>query len=318
MTREPLISIVIPAYNVGSYISDCMQSVFGQTYRKTEVIVVNDGSTDNTEEVIESSKFFSDIKYIKQDNTGVSGARNRALGAVTGEYVLFIDADDIVDSRYIEVLLKNISGADVSVCSHANFREGGSLTNLFNYVDDIYKMSGSDLLAEVLYGDRVSSGPHGKLFSINTIKGVLFDTNVRIGEDLDYIAKICEKSNLKVVYTKSKLYGYRERQGSAMNSGYSSAYRQYYRIARAIYEKFSDANQKIKSAASYRLFGVSSLCIAISDSHEDDKMYMTGIDDTKYSVVRDYRSSVKNRILAISYIINSRLTNFLRLKLWQK
>lgn len=316
MIREPLVSIAIPAYNVSRYIDECLQSVFRQSYSNVEVIIVNDGSTDDTEEAIRASGFFDNIRYIKQNNAGVSEARNRALESATGEYILFIDADDIVDTRYVEVLLGNISGVAVSICSHADFYDGESPDTPFSYKSDVTELGRDNLLAEVLYGDKISSGPHGKMFSASVAKGLVFDTSIRVGEDLDYIVRVCDRPNLKARYTSSKLYGYRRRQGSAMNSRYSSVYRQYYDVARRIYGNINGANPRIKKAASYRLFGVSSFCISISDSDDDNREYMSGINDTKFNVVHDRRSSVKNKILAMSYIINSRLTNYLRFKLW--
>src|SRR5690606_8238011 len=98
MTNRPMVSVLIPAYNVGRYIGECLKSVFNQSYDNIEVIVVNDGSTDDIENIISKDSFYDRIKYIKQSNKGVSAARNRALKEATGEYVVFVDADDIVDS----------------------------------------------------------------------------------------------------------------------------------------------------------------------------------------------------------------------------
>lgn len=99
------ISVLIPAYNVENYIEKCLDSLINQTlsYDKYEIIVVNDGSTDNTENIL---KKYSNITVINQNNMGISGARNTCLSNANGKYITFVDSDDYVDKSYLEELLK--------------------------------------------------------------------------------------------------------------------------------------------------------------------------------------------------------------------
>ncbi len=103
MTPDPAVSVIIPAYNVASYIAETLESVFAQTYRDFEVIVVNDGSTDNTEKSI--APFNSRIIYVHKQNGGVQSARNAGLKAAHGRYFAFLDGDDMWLPRYLETLL---------------------------------------------------------------------------------------------------------------------------------------------------------------------------------------------------------------------
>ncbi|MCI8700657.1 MAG: glycosyltransferase [Clostridia bacterium] len=96
------VSIIIPAYNAEKYIERCLKSVLAQKYENKEVIVINDGSTDKTEEKI--SKYINKIKYIKKKNGGLSEARNVGIEKATGKYIMFIDADDYIEKD----LLKNL------------------------------------------------------------------------------------------------------------------------------------------------------------------------------------------------------------------
>lgn len=91
MKEMPLISVLIPTYNYGKFIGKCIDSVLKQTYKNFEIIVVDDGSTDNTKDVVSK---FPEVKYYRQENKGVSVARNKLLKAAKGEYIAFIDADD--------------------------------------------------------------------------------------------------------------------------------------------------------------------------------------------------------------------------------
>ena len=111
----PKVSVIIPTYNREKYIADCIQSVIEQTFSDWELIIVNDGSTDNTEKVI--FQYSEKIKYIYQNNAGVQTARNKGFSVSTGEYILFLDSDDILLPHNLEYLVKildNDKNIDVS------------------------------------------------------------------------------------------------------------------------------------------------------------------------------------------------------------
>ena len=114
----PKISVIIPVYNVEKYLARCLDSVIAQTFSDIEIICINDGSTDNSAEILsEYAKKDKRIKIITQENSGLSIARNVGLEHISGQYVCFIDSDDWVDKNYLEVLfnLLSISGADIAM-----------------------------------------------------------------------------------------------------------------------------------------------------------------------------------------------------------
>ena len=105
-----LISVIIPAYNCSKLIPNAIESVLGQTYSNLELIVVDDGSTDNTAEIILNYKNYNNnMKYIYQNNGGVSKARNTGIKQSVGEYIAFLDADDIWDKNKLEIQMKVIN-----------------------------------------------------------------------------------------------------------------------------------------------------------------------------------------------------------------
>ncbi len=107
-------SIIVPAYNTEKYIDKCLKSIFSNTYKNFEVIIVNDGSTDKTEDIINKYiKKYDNIIYIKQKNMGLSLARNNGVRKATGDYLLFIDSDDYVEKNLLENINKNIDDLDV-------------------------------------------------------------------------------------------------------------------------------------------------------------------------------------------------------------
>jgi glycosyltransferase involved in cell wall biosynthesis len=115
---NPLISVVITNYNYGQYVAKAIQSVFEQTYRPLELIIIDDGSTDNSLEIIETA--ISDasevaVHVVKQENQGIVATRNKAKSLVNGDYYTFLDADDYFDKDYVERLYKAIKEADADV-----------------------------------------------------------------------------------------------------------------------------------------------------------------------------------------------------------
>lgn len=115
---QPKVSIIIPAYNAERWISASLQSVINQTWKDIEIIIVNDGSTDGTESIIQS---FNDcrIKYFFQANKGQCIASNMGLSKATGDYIKFFDADDVMNSEHVEAQLEKLNGSKTSIASCA-------------------------------------------------------------------------------------------------------------------------------------------------------------------------------------------------------
>lgn len=119
MENNPIISIIIPVFNTAPYIERCLETVFNQSYKNIEIIIVNDGSNDSSHDIISGFiRKHQNINYIPlKDNVGVGNARNLGIQAAQGEYIGFIDSDDWVDCSFYEQLLHNLltSGADIAV-----------------------------------------------------------------------------------------------------------------------------------------------------------------------------------------------------------
>lgn len=131
------ISVVIPVYNVERYIAGCLNSVFAQTFTDFEVVIVNDGSKDNSKAIIVQfqEKYKDRIIYLEKENGGLSSARNMALEHVSGKYITFLDSDDYLAANYLELLYTTAekNGCDV-VCSGQNkVRENGEIISKISY-----------------------------------------------------------------------------------------------------------------------------------------------------------------------------------------
>ena len=129
MENKEVVSIVIPIYNVEAYLKQCLETIVNQTYPNLEIILVNDGSPDNSEEICkEFFKRDSRIRYVRQVNGGLSAARNTGIDLATGDYITFVDPDDWVTEDYVETLYTQLKKyeADVSIANYNLFNESTS------------------------------------------------------------------------------------------------------------------------------------------------------------------------------------------------
>lgn len=134
---EELISIVVPIYNLELYIEDCILSIINQTYKNIEIILINDGSTDNTLNIITKiSKYDSRVKIISSVNQGCSNARNLGIDVARGNYIVFVDGDDICFSTMIEYMYKAIKHNKADMCVCNVWRINGSELKTQTHDDD--------------------------------------------------------------------------------------------------------------------------------------------------------------------------------------
>lgn len=217
MSDSRLISIVIPVYNVSEYVRECLDSVIAQTYTDIEIILVDDGSTDDSGRICdEYASRDSRIKVLHRRNGGPSVARNAALDICRGEYVTFIDADDVVSPQYIEILYKNLKkyGADISTVTYSRFCQMSELPEV--YTDEKrYCFNGVGALEHVLYQNMLDSGTWGKMYDISLFNGKRFIETIWY-EDLAIISEIYPNAKI-VVHQDCPVYYYRKSNTSIMN-----------------------------------------------------------------------------------------------------
>ncbi len=149
MNSAPLISIIVPAYNVEKYIKTCLDSLINQTYSNFEIIVINDGSTDQTEEILRSYQSNPKFRIYSQKNGGLSAARNRGIKLANGELVCFIDSDDSVKSDYLEKLVAPFIedvDVDITVCGYQEKFEN----SVINHVLKSQKITGRKVTKDLL------------------------------------------------------------------------------------------------------------------------------------------------------------------------
>lgn len=184
---KPLISIIIPVYNGESTIERCISSVLSQSYENYEIIVVDDGSSDNSHSVIAR---YNDnrIKYVKKENGGVSSARNLGIELSCGDYVLFLDCDDELNSGALEKYASIAKNTSADVISTAiRIRKNGENCSVIGFDSD--KFFGYDIFSHILVSPEKFGYAGGKMVkrSLITDNALKFDTEMKTQEDLSFL-----------------------------------------------------------------------------------------------------------------------------------
>lgn len=231
----PLISIIVPVYNVQDYVGKCLDSICGQSYRNLEIIVIDDGSTDNSPAICDSfAGKDSRIKVLHCKNGGQSAARNRGLDIAEGEFIGFVDSDDWIEADMYECLYTTLfqHKADISICSF--FREEHQQSIPQYNSGKIHVWKSFDAIHEVIEDKRINNFMWALLCTRNIFENIRFPEG-RIFEDIAISPLLYIKAK-KIVYIERPLYHYRIRLISTVNSIYYDASKEY-EIFRTIYER---------------------------------------------------------------------------------
>lgn len=218
---DSLISVIVPVYNVEKYLSQCIKSILNQTYTNLELILVDDGSTDNSGKICdEFSSFDNRVRVIHKINGGLSSARNVGIESAGGDYYSFIDSDDYVENTFLECLYKKIvqENADICECSFFRLRRNRMIKErLFDY----------EILDPETAVRRLLATPYESFIVIwnKLYRKELFDKirfpEGKLHEDEYTTYKLIYESN-KIVYVNMNLYIYRVRDDSIMNSKFAA------------------------------------------------------------------------------------------------
>lgn len=209
------VSVVVPIYNVEKYLRQCLESLVNQNFDDYEIILINDGATDNSMKIAqEFEDKYKNIKLISKKNAGLGAARNTGMKYVTGKYVLFVDSDDYVSPEYISELYNviNREDSDIVICSHEKIYE--NKTEIVNLEVDFNKAyEGIEVLGH-LFSRKIRCYAWDKIYKTE----LFFNNEVqylegRLYEDILATVKLISKSK-KISYINKPLYKYRIREGN--------------------------------------------------------------------------------------------------------
>ena len=220
--KLPLISVIIPVYNTAAYLGRCLESVLKSSYENIEVICINDGSRDNSLEILQGYAAKDSRVYVfSKENGGLSSARNAGLNLAKGEYISFVDSDDYISEDFLKYLFDglNTSQADIAACRFKTVHEESQTHN------DIQDASGHVFDLEAAVKDfAVRSYVCNKLYRKHTLEGFQFSEAMRYAEDACFnLAVMCQSIGTTVWVTEAQLYYYYMRSTSIIHTTSHSA-----------------------------------------------------------------------------------------------
>ncbi len=235
------VTIIVPVYNAEKYIEQCINSIINQSLTEIEIIIVNDGSVDNSLQAIKKiSGGDARIQIIDQQNMGVSAARNNGIKMAQGEFIGFVDADDWVEANMFEVLYNEITstGSDFAICN-INGIDGDKVVNkrlrLTPGVIDLHSDKGREITNFLRFA--YDNANWNKLYNTEILKrnSIMFNEELTVWEDLLFNLYYIHFANQGVV-TDQCLYNYRSHQGSVMGSKGADHIKQF----NLLYDNFID------------------------------------------------------------------------------
>ena len=238
------ISIIVPVYNAEKSICRCIESVLTQTMKNWELLLINDGSIDNSKEIC---SFYenkdSRIKLINKNNSGVSDTRNLGVDLSKGEYITFLDADDWIEHDMLEVMLLNIRKLDVSILLMPTYRDQKniSLNNFISTKKNIFTKE--EIQLEFFKQDLFTYSVWGKLYKKNILKNIRFDKYIQIGEDMLYLWKVLNSVD-RIGYISLCKYHYDLNMSQTVISKFTKRWFLPIRLAKEFYMEVKDISKE--------------------------------------------------------------------------
>lgn len=275
----PLVSIIVPIYNAEIYLEDCLSSIASQTYENIEVILVNDGSTDNSGNI---AKLFCDkdsrFQLVNQPNSGVAAARNAALRLIQGEFVIHVDSDDLVLEKAYEVMVKAAKkhNADIVVSSYLV-----GTKDRFSQKTSNPKITNSQDFIKGLLSGQIHGGLWNKLVSKRIYENIKFNENINYMEDLLFFIEALNNKNPEIVTVSEPSYFYFFRESSLSNQSFDNNVKHVFlvidEIEKILGTKYISSVNKLKMNQKIRF---------ISDEYNKEYMFSDIYPELNSSILR--------------------------------
>lgn len=325
---KPLVSIIVPVYKVEEYLAECVDSLLMQTYPNIEIILVDDGSPDDSGAVCDAyAASDSRVTVIHKENGGPGSARNTGVGLARGEWLTFIDGDDYVSPIFIEVLFQAAVKMHAEVAllpSGSVFREDGdcNLINEFDITENLTSFDSVTCLQMMLY-QEIDSGLHGRLYRKNRIGAEPFPIDMCIGEDIvATYGAVLNVDRVALVDCRA-LYAYRWRSGSLIRREFEPVKAQSaLKLSSWLKVYVQDRCPELAPAVSSRCFSVCRMVYAqLPVANNKDSEVVAAcraalwreIQSHSLTVVRDLHARKRERLAAcISLLGESPFSSFCR------
>lgn len=311
MSRLPLISIIVPVYNVSAYLDRTLQSIVNQSYKELEIILVNDGSTDNSGQLCDRwAEKDARIRVVHQENGGPSRARNAALDIAQGEFILLCDSDDLVSPEMCRTLYEALGeGGDIAVCDYVHIFPDTDYR--FTVSDQREVMDPETVIRKMWYQTGFMPSACAKLYRKKIFRELRFTPGL-IFEDIDLLHEIFHAADA-IVYTPSALYGYVHRENSITTTPFSKRDLDIFRVTERILT-FAQAHPSLRPAAEAY---AATAALRIYLNAPSDPVYTEGVAQAKKllsaygkTVMKDPQVRRKNKVALRLYFLCKPLLRF--------
>lgn len=321
-----MISVLVPVYNVEKYLRRCLDSILKQTFTDYEIVLVDDGSTDQSGSLCDEYAAENEcIRVIHQKNAGLAQVRNVSLAAARGEYITFVDSDDAVEPTYLEVLMRDLqeTGADVSICSWSEISDQGVRTELtWDLKEKGFQLwTTEEAVKSLLYQRGIDNNSWGKLYKRAVMEDVVFPAG-KVYEDIATTYQILLKAK-RVCYRPEALYLYTSNTAGISQSAFTVRRMDLIDMAEGMFRDIESRFPAYRRAAQARLLrAYVHVYLQIPDRAEFqpcmDRVF-TGIRKNSCAVARDPQAKRGTRIAAMIACIHPVLLRCLnRWKMYAK
>lgn len=263
----PKLSVIIPVYNVQGYLQECVESILGQDYENIEILLIDDGSTDLSGQMIDSFLHDSRVITIHQTNKGVSAARNNCLKLATGDYYSFIDPDDFVDGNMFSSMVDRLeeTACDLAICGFKYCRDDGTHIREDSLPEGVFDRK--DLISSMYGMPNVFHGSMcNKVFKKEVIQGLRFDEKVAIGEDWLILYEVYLRAK-RAAAMRDCFYTVRIRDHSSTRTKKAQLYVEKVKTYLRLYEYAGNQSKEVQKQAAEKILDT---CVA---NKEEIKRY---------------------------------------------
>ena len=305
------ISVIVPVYNVETYLERCVESILHQTYTNFELILINDGSTDSSGQICDHLAYqYENIKVYHIENAGVSNARNIGIQLATGVWITFVDSDDFVTKDYLATLASAVEGGNVGfVIAPLHHIKNGIVTDLPPYSGRKELWSTEETMKELLMTTKTSFFPVAKLFKRDLLVDEKFNTDYHLAEDALFLTELLLKTRCSSVFIDKPIYYYDHREGSATTSVNRYAFdtiKVYMRIIAQVSQAFPNLKYELKNRECWSYITVyDKIIFTSSEQYQKEKVELrTWIIQHRHEIWKDTYFTTIRKIAVLSLVFS--------------
>lgn len=304
--KNPLVSVVVPVYNVEKYLCECLNSILAQTYKHIEVILIDDGSGDKSGDIVDQyAKIDKRIIVIRKQNEGASKTKNLGIKLSTGKYITFIDADDYIREDFIKNLVRDAEEHSARIVTTAT----DILPIEEDSLENVEECNRYETVERMFYGTLEKSNNGMQLFDRELLaeNNISFDVKKKVGEDFDFFIQALIHCD-KVIVDYRKMYYYRLNPTSTMNQkvneGLMRAADNFFEIGEKLVRKYPQLQKAVEAKKFSDSVALIMRSYLVRNKWRDDyKRLEQNVKNLKWQVLFDGKARKKVRVAALIYCI---------------